>query len=82
MNDNYEEVWDFVQIMKMMANGSHNLYKVGNNSVKLFDAIKEMNALKAAKAVKTSSDLGKNVAKSVITLIPAETKGISDYHFI
>jgi hypothetical protein len=82
MNDNYEEVRDFIQIMKMMANGSLSLYKVGNNSIKLFDALKEMNALKAAKAVKTSSDLGKNVAKSVITLIPAETKGISDYHLI
>ncbi len=63
MNDNYEDyedVWHLIQISKMMANGRPNLYKVGNNSIKLFDTNKQINALKAAKAVKTSSDLGTN----------------------
>ncbi|CAG2107941.1 unnamed protein product [Medioppia subpectinata] len=65
--------------VELMYKSSVGFYKMGNNAVKLMDAVQEFRAFRVAKSVKTaeqSASASQKMGKSVVSLLPTETNAV------
>ncbi|XP_054161398.1 uncharacterized protein LOC128959466 [Oppia nitens] len=68
---------NIVKLVQVLANGSMNVYKIGEKSVKLANNVKEFRVMRAAKTVKDDIAIVGKVGQNIGTLASAETKGVS-----
>jgi len=80
VNDVFDEGLGFVTLINLLTKSTTSAYRMGTNSIKLIDAVKEYNAIKVAKTLKSvqsEANLMQNMARSVTSLVPTEAKGLN-----